>query len=178
MLVRCTTKLLKAIGAEPASLVETPTSDRDWYANLVWITGRQCLLLTHAGTLFSVFVPDISVSDLRPFGGFVVPAVSSAVQSEGLPATTFGLLDTEDVAVAKTASRSVLGCMNDLTTHCHYAVEDADGLELLNVEQLNRRLRRTILGPLGSIYPIEAARDYRRPMTNSHRGPKVVTGDP
>ena len=178
MLVRCTTKLLKAIGAKPTLLVDIPPSDHDWYATLLWITGRKCLLLTHAGTLFSVFVPDVSVLDLRPFGGFVVPAVSSAVQSEGLPVTAFGLLDTDDVAVAKTASRSVLGCMNDLAMHCHYAVEDADGLELLNVEQLNRRLRRTILGPLGSTYPIEAARDYRRPMTNSHHRPNEVTGDP
>lgn len=178
MLVRCTTKLLQVIGAKPTLLADTPPSDHDWYANLLWITGRKCVLLTHAGTLFSVFSPDVSVSDLRPFGGFVVPAVSSAVQSEGLPFTTFGLLDTEDVAIAKTANRSVLGCMNDLAMHCHYAIEEAGGLELLNVEQLNHRLRRTILGPLGSTYPIEAARDYRRPMTNSHHLPTEVTGDP
>ena len=177
MLVRCTTKLLKAIGAKPAWLAETPPSDHDWYANLLWITGRKCVLLTHACTLFSVFSPDVSVSDLHPFGGFVVPAVSSALQSEGLPVTTFGLLDAEDVAIAKTASRSVLGCMNDLAMHCHYAVEDADGLEFLNVEHLNRRLRRTILGPLGSTYPIEAAHDVCRPMPDSHRRPNELAGD-
>jgi hypothetical protein len=177
VLVRCTTKLLKAIGTEPTLLADTPPSDHDWYANLLWITGRKSVLLTHAGTLFSVFVPDVSVLDLRPFGQFVVPAIHAAVRSEELPVATFGPLDAEGVAVAKTANRSVLGCMNDLAMHCNYATEDAGGLELLNVEQLNRRLRRTILGPLGSTYPIEAARDYRRPMTNSHHRPKE-TGDP
>ena len=161
VLVRCTTKLLKAIGTKPASLTDAPPSDQDWYANLLWITGRKCLLLTHAGTLFSIFIPDASVLDLRPFGRIVVPAINAAVHSEGLPVTTFGLLDPEDVAVAKTANRSVLGCMNDLATQCHYSVEDAASLDLLDVEQGNRRLRRTILGPLGSTYPIEAARSHR-----------------
>jgi hypothetical protein len=157
VLIRCTAKLLRAIGTPTASLVDAPPSDKDWYANLLWFSGRKCVLLTHAGTLFSVFVPEVPVVDLRPFGGFVVPVIEASVRSEGLSVNIFGPLDPDGVGVAKTANRSVLGCMNDLALHCEYAIDDAGGLDLLDVEELNRGLRRTILGPLGGAYPIEAA---------------------
>ena len=157
MVIRCTGKLLRALGSPVASLTAAPASDQDWYANLLWLAGRKCVLLTHAGTLFSIFVPDVSVAVLRPFGPFVVPVIEAALRTEGLPAETLGTFDPIGVAIAKTASRSVLGCMNDLALHCGYAVDDAGGLDRLDVDQLNRQLRRTILGPLGGTYPVEAA---------------------
>jgi hypothetical protein len=157
VVIRCTAKLLRALDTSAASLADVPASDRDWYANLLWITGRKCVLLTHAGTYFSVFVPDVSVADLRPFGAFVVPVIEAALRSEGLAVDTLGAFDPIGLPIAKTASRSVLGCMNDLALHCEYAVDDAGSLGRLDVDQLNRQLRRTILGPLGSTYPVEAA---------------------
>ena len=56
VILRCTRRLLAVIGptlvGEPA-----PAPDaEDWYANLVWFDRRKCLLLTHAATLFSIFV--------------------------------------------------------------------------------------------------------------------------
>ncbi len=38
--------------------------DEDWYANLLVLDRRKCLLLTHAGTLFTIFEPDVRASDL------------------------------------------------------------------------------------------------------------------
>ncbi|HZM57500.1 MAG TPA: hypothetical protein VFC03_20995 [Acidimicrobiales bacterium] len=106
-------------------------------------------------------MPDVGVTDLRPLGGFVVPTIEAAVRSEGLSVDIFGSLDPDGVDVAKTANRSVLGCMNDLALHCEYAIEDTGGLDLLDVDQLNRGLRRTILRPLGGTYPVEAAGGQR-----------------
>ncbi len=157
VVIRCTAKLLKALGTPAASLADVPPSDQDWYANLLWLTGRKCVLLTHAGTLFSVFVPDVRVNELRPFGPFVVRVIEAAVRSEGLPIGALGTFDPDDVPVAKTASRSVLGCMNDLALHCEYAIVDEGSLDRLDVDHLNRQLRRTILGPLGTTYPVVAA---------------------
>jgi hypothetical protein len=85
----------------------------DWYANLLWLDRRKCLLLTHAGTLFSIFEPDVRVADLRDTGHLVARLISREIAAEALPAATFGSLDHLDVIVARTADRSVLGCMND-----------------------------------------------------------------
>jgi hypothetical protein len=67
VVVRCTGKLLNLLGQQRTSLVDAPSSDDDSYANLLWIDRRKCLLIMHAGTLFSLLVADIRVSDLRPF---------------------------------------------------------------------------------------------------------------
>ena len=72
MILRCTAKALDLIGARAAALDSTPPSDDDWYLNLIWIDRRKCLLLTHAGTLFPIFVADIRKGDLRPLGPYVV----------------------------------------------------------------------------------------------------------
>jgi hypothetical protein len=66
----------------------------------------------------------------------------AALRSEGLAIDALG---TDGVGVANTANRSVLGGMNDLSLQCDYAIEDANGLDRLDVDRLNRRLRRTLL---------------------------------
>ena len=65
VILRCTRKLLAVIG--PA-LVPGPApapSPEDWYANLLWLDRRKCLLLTHSATLVSVFEADVRADDLR-----------------------------------------------------------------------------------------------------------------
>jgi hypothetical protein len=64
--------MLTLLGARPRDLETIEPSDGDWYANLLWLDGRKCLLLAHAGTLFSVFVPDIRKAELVPIGPSVV----------------------------------------------------------------------------------------------------------
>jgi hypothetical protein len=86
----------------------------DWYANLLWLSGRRCLLLTHAATLFTVFEADVRAADLRDPGRLVTGLISRELLREQLPADTFGRANPADVGLAKTADRSVLGCMNDM----------------------------------------------------------------
>ncbi len=71
MVVRCTKKLLDLLGRS-VSPTERPPGDDDWYANLLWLDRRKCLLLVHAGTLFPVFRTDVLVDELRPLGAYVV----------------------------------------------------------------------------------------------------------
>ena len=75
-------------------------------------------------------------------------------QEENLPAHTFGELGSEALVVAKTADRSVLGCMNDMAFLAEVAVVQSGDLVSLDNRALNRRLRRNI----------NSARDYRRPI--------------
>ena len=99
MLLRCTGRLLATIGGKARPTLNTTAlpSGSDFYANLIWIERRKCLLVTHAGTLFSIFIPDVRTGDLRPIGRFVVPKIQHALNSEGLLADTFGHLDADDV---------------------------------------------------------------------------------
>ena len=85
--------MLDLLGSRNVTLSELAPSDGDWYLNLLSIERQKCLLLTHSGTLFSVFRADVRVADLRPLGDYVVDAIETELRSEGLPADMFSQLD-------------------------------------------------------------------------------------
>ena len=161
VILSCTVKLLSLLGADTRELAGVEPSDADWYANLLWLDRLKCLLLAHADTLFAVLVADVRKADLLPLGPLVVEIIQRELRSEGLPPDTFGDLDSGAVELARTASRPVLGYMNDLTRSCKYKIAKAGGLARCDVEQLNRELRREIhlsRQPPGYFVPIDLVR--------------------
>ena len=153
--VRCTTKLQKLVGRPDPETASLRASGDDWYANLLWIDGRKCLLVTHAGTLLSVFVPEVRAGDIRPLGSFVVPRIHGQLAAEGFSPDALGVLDPSESRIARTANRSVIGCMNDLAFTCEYAVADAGGLPRLDLVGLHRRLQRNITSARGYVQPVD-----------------------
>jgi hypothetical protein len=158
VVLRCTAKVLKLLGASPRDLATIDPADDDWYANLLWLERRKCLLLAHAGTLFSVFVPGVRKADLLPIGATVVSLIHDQLRIEGVPVDRFGLLEPNSVDLAKTASRSVLGYMNEIGRFCECAVAARGGLARCSFDELNRELRRELhlsRQPPGYFVPIE-----------------------
>ena len=98
MILRCTKKVLDVI--KPAGLAGDAPGPEDWYANLLWLDGRKCLLLTHAATLFTIFEPDVRAAGLRDTRTTVTGLIARELAREGLPPNTFGEIKT--VTVAKT----------------------------------------------------------------------------
>jgi hypothetical protein len=158
MVIRCTGKVLSLLGVSKSALVERERSNDDWYAHLVWIEGRKCLLITHAGTLFSVFVPNIRAGDVSQLGPFLTCHVERELREEGLPADTFWSSGSSVPQFAKTADRSVVGCMNDMAFLCEHSVAMENGLNSCDVAGINHRLRRHIVGTRAFTHPIDATR--------------------
>ena len=144
MILRCTAKMLRFLGARAAGLVDLPPSDDDWYLNLLWVERRKCLLLTHAGTLFPVFVGDVRKAQLMSIRPYVVSLIEGHLRSEELPPETLGHLDPHIVQLAKTASRSILGVMNDAAFDARYRIEAMSGIDRADALFLNRFLRCTL----------------------------------
>lgn len=169
MIVRCTKRLLDLLGGRRLATAQPEPREDDWYANLLWVDGKKCLLLTHAGTLFSVFVSEIRKADLLPFGPFVVDVVAAELRAERLPVDALGALDPAAIEFATPASRSVLGLMNDITVCCRYAVAAEGGLRHTDIRALNHSLRRTLNNHGGFAYPIDrvAERLAAHPKTDS-----------
>jgi hypothetical protein len=179
VVLRCTAKTLKLLGARPRDLVTVEHTDDDWYANLLWLDGRKCLLLAHAGTLFSVFVPDVHKSDLVPIGPSVLAFISNELEAETLPLDCFGVLDSGSIHLAKTESRTVLGYMNEMARFCAYGFAEYGGLGQWDAPELNRKLRRELhltSRPPGYFVPIELAGGsaVKRTATNDRPTLKVL----
>ena len=158
VLLRCTARLLKLLGDRAGPLAETPPGMDDWYANVLVIERRKCLLLVHADTLFAVFDPDVRVAQFDDLGLYVATLVVDALTWEGLPGSALGSTDPAGVRAAKTASRSMLGHLNQMALEIEHAVASAGGLERIDVAAVNQRLRRGLRGRDGRyVVPIELA---------------------
>jgi hypothetical protein len=155
VVVRCTKRLLDLLGGRAVRLTEFPPSEDDWYANLLWIDRQKCVLLTHAGTLFAVFRAGVRSADLRPIGSYLVKAIETELRSEHLPRDTFFEFAPHSVRLAKTASRSMLGFMNEMALELRYHVAHAGGLSRCDIAVLNHRLRRSLRNRGGYVRPIE-----------------------
>jgi hypothetical protein len=163
VILRCTKKLLDVI--KPAGLAEDAASPEDWYANLLWFDGRKCLLLTHAATLFTVFEPDVRAAGLRDTKMTVTGLIARELAREGLPANTFGDLQTAVVTLAKTADRSILGCMNDMASCTEAIVDRSGGLAAADLADINQALRRNILSARAYRQPIDLAAERLEPRS-------------
>lgn len=159
VILRCTTRLIDLLGKHAVTLVDDPATDDDWYANLLWIHRRKCLLLTHAGTLFPVFIADVRNADLQPPGPFLVAQIHAALADEQLPHDVLGPLDADDTRFARTASRRVLGFMNDSAFACRNSADMAGGLEHADLAGLNRFLRRQLHNHDGYRQPLDSVLD-------------------
>lgn len=157
LVLRCTLKVQNLLGTPGVDL--KTTDEPEWYANLLWIERKKCILFTEALTLFSFLVPDIRKADVTPMGQFFAFHLSKELGQEGLPSDAFGVIDPDRVIIAKTASRSVLGSMNDLGQMSERVIRAQGGLEHYSPVQLNRSLRRIPMTAIGPAYPIDKVLD-------------------
>lgn len=153
VIVRCTARLRKFLA--PVKLVEADPSQDDWYANLIWIDRRKCILLVHAGSPYPIFVPDVRKAELAHPGRFFAGTAVDALVHDGMAADALGTLDPTQAALARTTDRSVLGVMTDMAFLTEHLTRDSGGLAHLDIEAHNMFLRRT---------PYGRARDMSRPI--------------
>ncbi len=111
--LRCTRKLLRRLGAVPSSEAIAPTTVLgDWTANLLYTRPQQLVLAMNERSLLCVLVPATPGERL---GLRLREAVAELLLEIGVPA---GAVKTEvqameRMAIGATASRAILGCIND-----------------------------------------------------------------
>ena len=119
------------------TLSELAPTDDDWYLNLFWIARQKCLLLTHAGTLFSIFRAPMRIADLRPIGPSLAALIETELRAEALPTDTFAELQAETWQITKTTSRSTLGHMTQMAFELQHITAQAGGLDHADIADLN-----------------------------------------
>lgn len=126
IVLRCTKKAAKALEVAPISEVQPGTSPLgDWYVNLVPTVGGGCFLFTNEQCLLAVVVPwqGTPAEIMRIF----VSRVANILSMIGV---TNARIEDElehfrDFCVGKTASKRLLGVMNDQALHLQLALEDS-----------------------------------------------------
>ena len=99
----------------------------------------------------------MTASGLRATRQLVTGLIGRELRREELQAGTSGDLGQQEVLLARTADRSVLGGMNDMAFRCGHVLADAGGLARADLAELNRSLRRNINSARGYCSPVELA---------------------
>jgi hypothetical protein len=123
---------------------------------------------------FSVFRADVRSAELRPPGSYLVSALQAELGAERLPLDTFGSPQPDDVRVAGTASRSMLGLMNQMTVEIRYQVMRSDDARNCDIDAINYQLCRTLRHRGGYVRPIDLIASQCAPAAprRSRRAPE------
>jgi hypothetical protein len=111
--MRCTRVLLKRLKASPSPSPPAPTTKLgDWYANLLHTRPHQLILCVSEKTLLPVVM---AATGPEPVEVRLTARVGEMLRVMGLSETVVAaeLADMAEAAISTTASRTVLGSMND-----------------------------------------------------------------
>jgi hypothetical protein len=157
--LRCTQKLRTYLGITPVNQPSPPSAALgNWYANLIPTVAGDLIIFVNERTLLTVGIP-VGESD-RLLELFRL-RVANLLGMIGLPQY---IIDREtshfdQVQFGKTASRSVLGSMNDFAWHYQILAEGAKSKADLSLSNAEIRLSQMPCGPIEYQFPAEVARE-------------------
>lgn len=157
-IIRCTEKLLKELKVRPSE--EWPQNGYigGWHANLLRIERRKCVIVTNDQTLYTLFIPALKKPEFERFGEIFGQHLFKNLCCEGFAQHQIErvLADNQEITIAKTNNRSVLGSMNDVAYQIEHRVRTLDGLDRLDLEAFNQELNRIPMGAINYKFSIEA----------------------
>jgi hypothetical protein len=158
--LRCTQKLLKRLGSPvTGELAPSTTILGDWYANVTSLPfrGKFFIMFMNEPTRLVVLVQGRGgqqtiptfrqrTAQLLAHLGWAPHSIAREIQA------------MEEVQLAKTASRSILGSMNDVKRHLEIIAERAGSAEAVDWEGQEILMTTWLHGPLDYEHPADLAR--------------------
>jgi len=152
--LRCTRTLLKRLKVRPEPSPPAPnTKLGDWYANLLYTKPQQLILCVSEKTLLPVIM---TAKGAEPIEVRLAAGVGDMLRAIGIAdaAIKAELVAMSEVTISTTASRSVLGSMNDFTfmldSHLSYGA---------SLSEAALKLADAPCSPIGMRSPREATID-------------------
>lgn len=162
--IHCTQKLLKEINGPIADLKDILKDNQgigNWYCNLFRFNRRKCLIFTNEKTLYTFFVYGVKKNDIDSLPQLFRENLRLNLKQSGFDEKIIDMIVAEyrEIGFCKTASKSVLGSMNDFVNNFEFMMyNNTDVTEEVLLHaciQLNKM-------PMSAIryrYPVEEMKD-------------------
>ncbi len=149
-IIRCTQKLLKLIDIQVNEYINMDNKLNEWYANLIWIERRKCLLFCHENTLFSFLVVDVRRHDLKNIETLFQNNFQKALKNLQIPDFIIGKLLSrlEGFIVCRTKNKQLLGSMNDYAYQYKTGIEYHGGLNNCNIDEIVQNVNDAPMGQI------------------------------
>jgi len=155
-IIRCTKKLLTELKTKPSEGAISSNEVGSWYANLLRIDRRKCILFTNDATLYSFLIPGLKKPQFENFREVFGQNLFKNLLWENFPQNQIEIVLDEhrEIIIAKTNNRSVLGSMNDLAFQLKYQIAAMGGLDNVDLAELNHGLNRIPMSAIKEVYSI------------------------
>jgi hypothetical protein len=154
--LHCTAKLAKVSRTKLEPVTELPNTHwlDHWYVNIMQVSASSSFVLfTNSETLFSIIIP-------TPVNKITLFAVVAEFRKQlGSVLSGFGdhqhlQVHHNQYIVCKTASRNILGSMNDMISICGYTWNDAEEEgKSITIEDLEHLINQAPMSVLKYDYP-------------------------
>lgn len=162
--LRCTGKVIKTLGLKSDDLLEVTRSDSvlgDWYINEFFLDRRKTFIFMNEKTLLSFVLYGMKKNNLKHFPAPFIKGLDQLLSLEGFDqqAIESVFIGYDKMQYTKTASKSVLGNLNDLVHLYKMSVYYGGGLKHVDVGQVIFDINRTPQRNLGWASSIEVVRE-------------------
>lgn len=132
VIIRCTQKLLRRVGSPEPATVSSTTRLGDWYANLLGVGHQRFMLCVSERGRLPVL---LRAQDVKHFSRHLPAAVGAVLAGLGVAPSSIKaeFAEMQQVTLAATASRSVLGSLNDFSKSVRWRLRDEPDADLLDV---------------------------------------------
>ena len=159
-IIHCTKNLLKELDVplvEPDKIPSNPEGLGNWYANLIGIDRRRCLLFTNEKTLYTFLIPKVLKGNLKNIENEFLAHLTYNLQNEGFGLEVVSIQqEYKEIGFAKTSNKKVLGSLNEFAFEYEFLIMRKEGLENVKILEVNRQINRTIKVAINYQHPIEA----------------------
>ncbi len=143
-LIRCTKKVLVEVGLPMNELCDSDITQLplgDWYANIIKVCRKKCIMFVNEITLFSFPVFGIPKSKMKNLADIFRTFLSEELRREGFEDSKIEkiLQLYKDVGIGRCTNKSILGNMNDLAFHYKNMPINHEGFDLQDVLQRNKK---------------------------------------
>jgi hypothetical protein len=148
----------------------------DWYAHLLWIERKKCVIFTSECTLLTFLAVALDRDAIRNYPALFQDGLRRLLEGEGFaPGDVDCVLgEYRELAPALTTDRGVLGSLNDLARMAAAHLERDGGMRACDLGAINHQLNRTPMGRLQMASPLAATRRVLgggEPAAPAHRPP-------
>jgi hypothetical protein len=157
--LRCTQKLRKYLGVIPVNIPEPPTAVLgDWYGNLVPTFSGDLIIFINERSLLTIAIPVWESNNLVPLFSIRVANLLGMIGVHPKDISN-EINHFDQVQYGKTASRSVLGSLNDFAWHYQIIAEEAKSKSDLSLSKAELKLSQIPCKPLDYRFPCEVAKE-------------------
>ena len=146
-LIHCTQKLLKELDVTPVDLTSYTRDSEglgNWYAHLIRIDKRKCILFTNEKTLYSFLIPQVVKSNLINIKNEFIAHLVFNLQKDGFGIDVINMVRQEygEIGFARTANRSVIGSMNEFAFEYKFLIMRDGGIENTKILEVNTKINQ------------------------------------